>query len=219
MPKSGGRPADELPCATARPHCRSAWSLLTAPSLTSAVGYGLVYSTLDNNKNPTSGINVNLGPGLCRRWRQRAYFVRSAIDLHSYYEPISDLVSVVHLQAGDMLGLQKSDDGHVRIQHGYVSMLNDFKMGPNLVRGFAACRHWTARHHAVGTARMTRLAARCIGAPASNSIIRCTSCPRILDFTGAVFVDSGSVWGYKAETSNLATGEINGNVLLSGELP
>ena len=27
---------------------------------------------------------------------------------------------------------------------------------------------------------------------------------------GAVFVDSGSEWGYKGETSNPATGEVNG---------
>ena len=34
--------------------------------------------------------------------------------------------------------------------------------------------------------------------------------PKDSGFTGAVFVDSGSVWDYKGETSNPATGEING---------
>ena len=40
--------------------------------------------------------------------------------------------------------------------------------------------------------------------------------PKDFGFTGAVFVDSGSVWGYKAETSNPATGEINGTVPTDG---
>ena len=34
--------------------------------------------------------------------------------------------------------------------------------------------------------------------------------PKDSGFRGAVFVDSGSVWGYRGETANPATGEING---------
>ena len=34
--------------------------------------------------------------------------------------------------------------------------------------------------------------------------------PKDSGLRGAVFVDSGSVWDYKGETSNPATGEING---------
>ncbi|MGA8077740.1 MAG: BamA/TamA family outer membrane protein, partial [Xanthobacteraceae bacterium] len=36
--------------------------------------------------------------------------------------------------------------------------------------------------------------------------------PKDAGFRGAVFIDSGSVWGYKGETSSPATGEINGLV-------
>ena len=36
--------------------------------------------------------------------------------------------------------------------------------------------------------------------------------PKDSGFRGAVFVDSGSEWGYKGETQYPATGEINGTI-------
>ncbi len=36
--------------------------------------------------------------------------------------------------------------------------------------------------------------------------------PKDAGFRGAVFIDAGSVWGYKGETTNAATGEINGSI-------
>ena len=75
--------------------------------LTSMFGYGLSYNTLDNNKNPTSGMYVQLRSGF-RRCRRRCVpiCVRPS-DLRTYYEVVTDLVSIVHLQAGDMIGLNK----------------------------------------------------------------------------------------------------------------
>ncbi len=182
--------------------------------LTSSAGYGLIYNTLDNNKNPTSGLNVNFGQDVAGLGGD-SYYLRSAFDLHSYYEPISDLVSILHLQAGDIFGLQKCPTtGTCTSNNGYVSMLNDFKMGPNLVRGFAPAG----------------IGPRDITPGTSNDLVGGTMywgaslefdyplyfLPKDSGFTGAVFVDSGSVWGYKGETSNPATGEVNGIVAGSG---
>ena len=176
--------------------------------ITSSAGYGLIYNTLDNNKNPTSGLNFNFGQDFAGLGGD-SYYIRSAFDVHSYYEPISDLVSILHLQAGNMIGLQKCPTtGSCVSNDGYVSMLNDFKMGPNLVRGFAPAG----------------LGPRDITPGTSNDLVGGTMywgaslefdyplyfLPEDSGFTGAVFMDSGSVWGYKAETSNPATGEING---------
>ena len=176
--------------------------------ITSSAGYGLIYNTLDNNKNPTSGLNVNFGQDFAGLGGD-SYYIRSALDVHSYYEPISDLVSILHLQAGNMIGLQKCPTTDSCVSNdGYVSMLNDFKMGPNLVRGFAPAG----------------LGPRDITPGTSNDLVGGTMywgaslefdyplyfLPKDSGFTGAVFMDSGSVWGYKAETSNPATGEING---------
>jgi outer membrane protein insertion porin family len=41
--------------------------------------------------------------------------------------------------------------------------------------------------------------------------------PKDSGFRGAIFVDSGSVWGYRGETANPVTGEING--LVTGTNP
>ncbi|MGA7233870.1 MAG: BamA/TamA family outer membrane protein, partial [Xanthobacteraceae bacterium] len=38
-------------------------------------------------------------------------------------------------------------------------------------------------------------------------------------FRGAIFVDSGSVWGYRGETQNPATGEINGQITATNPGP
>ena len=53
--------------------------------MTSSVGYGLVYNTVDNNKNPTSGINFNFGQDFAGVGGDEAY-MRSVVDFHSYYE-------------------------------------------------------------------------------------------------------------------------------------
>jgi outer membrane protein insertion porin family len=183
-------------------------------SVTSSVGYGLVYNTLDNNKNPTSGINLNWGQDFAGAGGDQAY-IRSVVDFHSYYEPVSDLTGIVHLQAGDIYGLEKCPTANTCVSNnGYVSMLNDFKMGPNLVRGFAPAG----------------LGPRDITPGTSNDAIGGTMywgaslefdyplyfLPKNAGFTGGVFVDSGSVWGYKGETQYPATGEVNGTIVGSG---
>jgi outer membrane protein insertion porin family len=180
-------------------------------TLTSSVGYGLVYNTLDNNKNPTSGVNFNFGQDFAGAGGDEAY-MRTVVDVHSYYEPISDLVGIVHLQAGDILGFQRCPTPDTCVSNDdYVRMLDDFKMGPNLVRGFAPAG----------------IGPRDITPGTSNDLVGGTMfwgaslefdyplyfMPKDSGFTGGVFVDSGSVWGYQGETQLPSTGEINGNVV------
>jgi outer membrane protein insertion porin family len=165
--------------------------------LTSSVGYGLSYNTLDNNKNPTNGVYFSFGQDFAGVGGDVAY-MRSTADLRTYYEVVSDLVGILHLQGGNMVGL----DGQG------VRMLDDFKMGPNLVRGFEPAG----------------IGPRDITPGDSNDALGGTMywgaslefqypfyfLPKDSNFRGAVFADAGSVWGYKGETTNAATGEING---------
>jgi outer membrane protein insertion porin family len=168
-------------------------------TLTSAVGYGLNYNTLDNNKSPTSGMLVSFGQDFAGVGGDVAY-MRTSFNLNSYYEVMPDLISIFHLQAGNMIGLAGQG----------VRLLDDFKMGPNLVRGFAPAG----------------LGPRDITPGTSNDAIGGTDywgasielqypfyfLPKDSGFRGAVFIDSGSVWNYKGETQYAATGEINGIV-------
>jgi outer membrane protein insertion porin family len=176
--------------------------------LTSMFGYGLSYSTLDNNKNPTSGVYVSFGQDFAGAGGDAAY-IRSNFDTRAYYEVVTDLVSILHLQAGDMIGLSKCPAGECSSTGGYVRMLDDFKMGPNLVRGF----------------QPAGIGPRDITDGTSNDALGGTMywgaslefqypfyfLPKDSGFRGAVFIDSGSVWGYKGETQSPATGEVNGN--------
>jgi len=171
--------------------------LASGTTLTSLVGYGLTYNTLDNNKSPTNGLLLTFGQDFAGLGGSVAY-MRSAVDFHSYYEVVPDLIGIVHLQAGNMIGLAGQG----------VRLLDDFKMGPNLVRGFATAG----------------LGPRDITSGTSNDAIGGTNywggslefqypfyfLPKDAGFRGAVFFDAGSVWGYKGETQYAATGEING---------
>jgi outer membrane protein insertion porin family len=184
--------------------------------LTSLAGYGLVYNTLDNNKRPTNGLLISFGQDFAGLGGATAY-IRSIIDVRSYYEIVSDLVGVLHLQGGDMIGLNKCPAPPVGTtsscvsQDGYVRLLDDFKMGPNLVRGFQPA--------GLGPRDITPLAADdALGGTmywgASFELqYPFFFLPKDAGFRGAVFVDSGAEWGYKGETQYPATGEVNGTFI------
>ena len=176
--------------------------------LTSLAGYGLTYNTLDNNKRPTSGMLLSFGQDFAGLGGD-AYYMRSVGDFRAYYEVISDLIGILHLQGGDILGFGGCPEQNACASNGgYVRMLDDFKMGPNLVRGF----------------QPAGLGPRDITQNASDDAIGGTHywgaslefqypfffLPKDAGLRGAVFVDSGAEWGYKGETSWPANGEVNG---------
>ena len=170
--------------------------LANGATLTSLAGYGLTYNTLDNNKTPTNGLLVAAGQDFAGLGGDVAY-MRSTVDFHSYYEVLPDLVSILHLQAGNMIGLGQE-----------VRLLDDFKMGPNLVRGFAPAGIGP-RDVTPGTTQDALGGTNYWGASLEFQY-PFYFLPKDSGFRGAVFVDSGSVWGYKGETQYAATGEING---------
>ena len=129
--------------------------------------------------------------------------MRSAVNFNSYYEVVPDLISIVHLQAGNMIGLGGQE----------VRLLDDFKMGPNLVRGFSPAG-LGPRDTTPGTAGDAIGGTNYWGASLEFQY-PFYFLPKDFGFRGAVFFDAGSVWGYKGETTFAATGEINGHVINS----
>jgi len=183
------------------------------PYLTSMPGYGLTYNSLDNNKRPTNGLLVNFGQDIAGLGGAVAY-IRTVADLRAYYEVLSDLVGILHLQGGDMIGLNKCPvSGACVSNDGYVRMLDDFKLGPNLVRGFQPA--------GLGPRDLTPLAAddalggtRYWGASLEFQY-PFYFLPKDAGLRGAVFIDSGAEWGYQGESSYPATGEVNGAITTS----
>ena len=65
----------------------------------SLVGYSLSYNTLDNNKNPTSGLYAELKQDFAGVGGD-VNFIRTTGDARNYYEVFPDIVGVLHLQGG-----------------------------------------------------------------------------------------------------------------------
>ena len=181
--------------------------------LTSLAGYGLTYNTLDNNKHPTSGLLVSFGQDFAGLGGD-AFYMRSVVDFRTYYEIVSDLVSVLHLQAGDMLGFAKCPVPNTCVSNdNYVRMLDDFKMGPNLVRGFQPAG-FGPRDITPGTTN-DALGGTMFWGASYEVQYPLFFLPKDVGMRGALFVDSGAVWGYRGETQNVSTGEVNGLVTTS----
>jgi outer membrane protein insertion porin family len=92
----------------------------------SSIGNGVTYSTLDNAKDPTSGIllktnNEFAGLG------GAADFAKTTMDMRYY-----------HAIAGDVVGMVRTQGGYVTPWGGQqLPLLDGFFGGPQLVRGFA----------------------------------------------------------------------------------
>ena len=161
--------------------------------LTSLVGYSLNYNTLDNNKNPTSGIFGELkqdfaGVGGDSR------FIRSTGDLRYYHEIIDDVVGFARLQAGNITGF-----GGQKLR-----IVDNFNLGPTLVRGFAP----------------SGLGPRDLNTDNKQASIGGTTyfggslevqfplygIPRDIGLKGALFADAGTLFGYNGRTNFGAPG-------------
>ncbi|MGH7248353.1 MAG: outer membrane protein assembly factor BamA, partial [Pseudomonadota bacterium] len=96
------------------------------PIWVSSIGPTVTYSTLDNPKNPTSGIRVQTSNELAGLGGA-AKFAKTAEDVR-YYHPI----------VGDVVGLLRTQDGYVTPWGGQqLPLLDGFFGGPQLIRGFA----------------------------------------------------------------------------------
>ncbi|MGY4350142.1 outer membrane protein insertion porin family [Bradyrhizobium sp. GM7.3] len=100
-------------------------ALANGATWTSSLGYSLNYNTLDNNKNPTSGLLIDFKQDFAGVGGDVSY-LKSAIDAKFYTPLVADIVGLIHAQGG-MLNSMGSQ----------LRMLDQFQMGPNLIRGFA----------------------------------------------------------------------------------
>jgi outer membrane protein insertion porin family len=163
-------------------------------TLTSMFGYTLSYNTLDNNKNPSRGMIAEFKQDVAGAGGD-TNFIRSTIDARFYSEWIPDIINVLRLQAGHIEGWGGQD----------VRMLDHFKLGPNLVRGFASSglgpRDLTPGY--TGDA----LGGTMYWGASLEFQIPLYFIPKDVGLKAAVFADAGSIWDYKGPTFYSATGE------------
>jgi outer membrane protein insertion porin family len=168
----------------------------------SSVGYSLNYNTLDNNKNPTDGLLLDFKQDFAGVGGDVSY-LKSAIDAKYYTPLVADLVGLIHLQTGM---LNQVGDSSIR-------MLDNFQMGPNLVRGFAP--------NGIGPRDLTFFPFTGSGDALGGTKYWGASAelqmpfwflPKEVGLKGAVYADAGSLWDYQGPTSYAVTGEVNGIV-------
>jgi outer membrane protein insertion porin family len=174
--------------------------------LTSMVGYDLSYNTLDNNRNPTSGILAILRQDFAGAGGDVSY-LRTTANVKSYYEVLPDVVGLLSLQGGIINGF---GGRALRDEGTDLRMLDHFQMGPQLVRGFAPS--------GIGPRDLTQFNFN--GTPGDalgGSMYWGASMefqtpiyflPKDAGVKVAVFADAGSLWDYKGPLSWDKTGEV-----------
>jgi outer membrane protein insertion porin family len=159
----------------------------------SSVGNGVTYSTLDNPKDPTTGVwartnNEFAGLG------GAAKFARTTEDVRLYYPIVGDLVGVVRAQGGYVApwGGQQ------------LPLLSGFFGGPQLVRGFAP-NGFGPRDITPGTT-MDNLGGNVYWTTSAELQAPMPFVPPDAQLKIALFSDTGSLWATNASTvPSLAT--------------
>jgi outer membrane protein insertion porin family len=162
--------------------------------MVSMLGYSVAYSTLDNNRNPTSGVYAEFKQDFAGIGGD-VNFVRSTAEARSYYEMFSDVVAVFKLQGGHIASWGDKE----------LRMLDHFQMGPNLVRGFAPAG-LGPRDLTSGT-NNDPLGGTMFWGATVEAQAPFTFLPKDAGLKGAVFADVGSLYDYKGPTFWSVTGE------------
>jgi outer membrane protein insertion porin family len=168
--------------------------LAQGPVNVSLVGYTLSYNTLDNNKLPTSGLFAELRQDFAGLGGD-VNFIRTQVEARTYYEVINDVVSVFRLQAGNISGWGSKE----------MRMLDQFQMGPNLVRGFSPAG-LGPRDLTPGTSN-DPLGGSLYWGASVEAQTPLYFLPKDIGIKVAVFADAGSLWDYQGPTSWNVTGE------------
>nr|WP_148210699.1 outer membrane protein assembly factor BamA [Beijerinckia indica] len=174
--------------------------------LTSMFGYTLSYNSLDNNKNPTSGIFAELRQDVAGAGGY-SEFVRTTGDFRIYHELTEDIVGFLRLQGGDLVSLNSK--GHP------LRIVDNFNLGPSLVRGFQPMGLGPRDVSPGVDWSGNPLGGTKYWGATLEAQFPLWGLPRDLGLRGAVFADAGSLWGYEGRT-NFANG---GNIIPNNAPP
>lgn len=151
---------------------------------TSLVGYNLIYSTLDNAKNPTEGIYAELRQDFAGVGGD-VRFIRTTADIRYYQNFFSDVITLLRLQAGHVTGWGGRD----------LRILDHFFLGPTLVRGFAQ-QGMGPRDLTPGT-NLDAIGGTLYWGASVEMQFPIFGLPKDLGMRAAVFADAGSLWDYQ----------------------
>lgn len=179
---------------------------LAGPQWVSTVGDTVTYSTLDNAKNPTSGLNVQLKQDLAGLGGD-VNFLRTTEDVRYYQSLGSDLTGMVRAQGGYITGWGGQQ----------VPLIDSFFGGPTLVRGFAP-NGFGPRDLTPGTT-MDNVGGSMYWATTAELQSAIPGVPQEYGLKASAFVDAGSVFRYAGPTTFPGSSQslqlANGNIVRS----
>jgi outer membrane protein insertion porin family len=158
------------------------------PQWVSAVGDTISYSTLDNTKSPTNGVNSQLRQDLAGLGGD-VKFLRTSEDVRYYQALNSDLVGLVRGQGGYITGWGGQQ----------VPLTNSFFGGPSMVRGFAP-NGFGPRDLTPGTT-MDNVGGSMYWATTAELQSAIPGIPQEYGLRASAFVDAGSVFRYSGPTA------------------
>ncbi len=180
-------------------------------TLTSLAGLTFNYNSLDSTRDPRSGFYGEVKTDVAGLGGDSRYF-RATGDARYYYEIIEDIVGIARVQGGHIQGFGDNNQGLG--EGGTLRIVDQFFMGPSLVRGFAT--------NGIGPRDISSLdsSANALGGTTyfGGSLevqFPIFGLPRDLGLKGAVFADAGTLFGYEGPTRF----DVNGNSIITGYNP
>jgi outer membrane protein insertion porin family len=176
--------------------------------MTSLAGLTFNYNTLDSTRDPRNGFYAEVKTDFAGLGGDSHYF-RATGDARYYYELMEDIVGMARVQGGHITGFGNNGNGIG--QGGDLRIVDQFFMGPSLVRGFAT--------NGIGPRDISSLdsGANAVGGTTYfggtlEVQFPLFGLPRDLGLKGAVFADAGTLFGYDGPT----TFDVNGNNIIDG---
>lgn len=163
--------------------------MLGQQPITSAVGYTLTYNSLDNVKDPTTGIYATFSQDFAGVGGD-VKFVRTTAEAR-YYRPIT----------GDFVGMVKVSGGHVFSWGGEeLRFIDHFNNAHTLVRGFAT-QGFGPRDINQNLSFYDSLGGTTYWAASAEIQFPLWFLPKEIGIKSALFVDAGSLYDFAGNTT------------------
>jgi outer membrane protein insertion porin family len=156
---------------------------------TSLVGYSLIWDTIDDRKNPTSGAYLNFHQDIAGLGGQ-SRFVRETFDGKYYYPLTDDLTGLLRLQGGNIEALGG----------GQLPLMDNFNLGPTLVRGFAPGGLGPRDISDLNSVAGNGLGGTTYFGGSAELQFPIFGLPKEIGLKGAIFADAGTLFGYQGQT-------------------
>ena len=162
------------------------------PIWVSSIGPTVTYSTLDDAKNPTSGVRLQTSNELAGLGGA-AKFAKTTEDVRYYHPIVGDVVGEIHAQGGYVTPYGGAP----------LPLLDGFFGGPQLIRGFAP-NGFGPRDITPGTT-MDNVGGNMYWTTSAELEAPVPGVPADANLKVALFSDVGSLWDTSAVASSLAS--------------